>query len=254
MSLNVLHGFPRFEHLPERLDLVAAEIHSQDADIVLLQEVPWTLGLGSGARYLAKRTGMNHLYLRANGNRWAILFEEGEAILSRYPLKDVAVSELEPQAGLFEHRAVLRASAVTPMGTLPVYVTHLTNGSADINRGQASALQRFVSESGGGLALVAGDLNAVEWSPQIQSLAEEWIDVFRAANPDLEGYTCCVEDVAADSTELLEKRIDYVFLVPGSAASVVGSQRVLHQPFQTEEGWLWASDHAGVFAEIELWP
>ena len=32
MSLNILHGFPRFEHLPERLNLIADEIRRQDAD------------------------------------------------------------------------------------------------------------------------------------------------------------------------------------------------------------------------------
>jgi len=74
MSLNVLHGHPRFEHLARRLDLIAAEIRRQDADIVCLQEVPWTRQLGGGAEYLAQRTGLNYLYLRANGNRWAILF------------------------------------------------------------------------------------------------------------------------------------------------------------------------------------
>ena len=35
MSLNVLHGFPRFEHLEQRMGLVAAEIRRHDADIVL---------------------------------------------------------------------------------------------------------------------------------------------------------------------------------------------------------------------------
>jgi endonuclease/exonuclease/phosphatase family metal-dependent hydrolase len=252
MSLNVLHGFPSFKHLRERLDLVSAEIRNQDADIVLLQEVPWNLGLGSGARYLADSTGLNHLYLRANGNRWAILFEEGEAILSRYPLEDVSFSELEPQAGYYEHRVVLRARAATPWGPLPVYVTHLTHGDADINRRQASALQRFVAESGGGPAVVAGDLNAEEWSPQIKALTEEWIDVFRKANPDQEGYTCCVDDVTADSSEPLEKRIDYLFLVPGPRASVGRSQRVLDKPVQTDTGWVWASDHVGLLGEIEL--
>ena len=81
LSLNVLHDFPRFERLSERLDLIAAEILRQDADVVCLQEVPWHWG--SAARALAERTGLNYLYLRANGNRWALLFEEGEALLSR---------------------------------------------------------------------------------------------------------------------------------------------------------------------------
>ena len=41
MSLNVLHGFPRFAHLGEWLTRVAAVIREADADLVCLQEVPW---------------------------------------------------------------------------------------------------------------------------------------------------------------------------------------------------------------------
>ncbi|MBI3162137.1 MAG: hypothetical protein HYZ23_06490, partial [Chloroflexi bacterium] len=87
VSLNVLHDFPRYDSLSQRLDLIAAEILRLDADIVLLQEVPWTDETGYSAKYLAERVGMNYAYLRANGNHNAIRFEEGEAILSSYPLK-----------------------------------------------------------------------------------------------------------------------------------------------------------------------
>jgi len=141
MSLNMLHGFPRFEHLSDRLDLIAMEINRQEADIVCLQEVPWTVRLGNGARYLAEQTGMNHAYLRANGNRWAILFEEGEVILSRYPLLDLDSTELKPGARFLEHRVVLKATVDSPAGAVDVFVTHLTNGDPDVNRHQAQALK-----------------------------------------------------------------------------------------------------------------
>jgi endonuclease/exonuclease/phosphatase family metal-dependent hydrolase len=253
MSLNVLHGFPRFEHLSERLDLVAAEIRRQDADIVCLQEVPWTLHLGSGVEYLASRTGMNYLYLRANGNRWTIFFEEGEAILSRYPLHDLAFTELEPRASFFEHRVVLHATAATPWGDLRVFATHLTTGDLALNQGQAGSLQAFVVSTGGGPAIVAGDFNAREDSPQIQALANAWLDTYRVANPGDPGLTCCIDDLAAQN-EPLEERIDYLFLVPGSGEEeqVVSSQRVLDQPVLGADGWLWASDHVGLLSTIQL--
>ncbi|HSJ53071.1 MAG TPA: endonuclease/exonuclease/phosphatase family protein [Anaerolineae bacterium] len=252
MSLNVLHGFPEFEHLPRRLDLVAAEIRRQDADIVCLQEVPWTRRLGNGAEYLAGRTGLNFLYLRANGNRGTILFEEGEAILSRYPLRAPAFVELEPRAGFFEHRMVLHATAVTPWGDVRVFATHLTAGDAAINRGQAASLEAFVAATGSGPAIVAGDLNAREDSPQIQALARGWIDTYRFANPGDAGPTCCIDDLAAES-EPLEKRIDYLFLVPGlgEGPQVVSCQRVLDRAVRVADGWQWASDHVGLLAHIE---
>ena len=255
MSLNVLHGFPQFEHLARRLDLVAAEIRRQDADIVCLQEVPWTWRLGSGAEYLASRTGLNSLYLRANGNRWTILFEEGEAILSRYPLRAPVFVELEPQAGFFEHRLVLHATAATPWGDVRVFATHLTAGHPAINEGQAAALQTFVAATGSGPAVVAGDLNATQDSPQIQALARAWLDTYRLANPGEAGPTCCIDNLAAAS-EPLEERIDYLFLVPGVGAGpqVVASQRVLDRAVRLADGWQWASDHVGLLAIIAFSP
>lgn len=55
MSFNMLHGFPKFASLEERLELTAAEIRRQDADLVLLQAVPWTLQGRDGAIFLAER-------------------------------------------------------------------------------------------------------------------------------------------------------------------------------------------------------
>jgi endonuclease/exonuclease/phosphatase family metal-dependent hydrolase len=255
MSLNVLHGFPRFEHLSERLNLIANEIQRQDADIVCLQEVPWRPGLGSAAAYLGRRTGLNDLYLRANGNRYTILFQEGEAILSRYPLREVRFTELEPKAGFFEHRVVLGATAVTPWGELHVFSTHLTNGEPAINRAQAASLRSFVEAAGAGPAIVAGDFNATEDTSQIQDLARRWVDTYRAIHPEEAGFTCCVDDLTHGPDQPLEKRIDYIFFVPatGRVGRVVGSRRVLDRPFRTGDGWLWASDHVGLLTAIEAY-
>jgi endonuclease/exonuclease/phosphatase family metal-dependent hydrolase len=259
LSLNLLHGFPRFEHLDQRLDLVVDAIRRHDPDLVCLQEVPWHWG--SAARDLAERTGLNYLYLRANGNRWTLLFEEGEAILSRYPLRDATFVELEPRAGTFEHRVALGATAVTPWGNVRIHVTHLTHGDPSVNQGQASALAAFVDRSAGMPALVAGDFNAREDSPQIQALLSGegsrgtgWIDTYRAVDPTDPGHTCCVDDLHRPD-EALEKRIDYVFFVPGTTPGhIVASQRVLDRAIRTGDGWLWASDHAGLLTTFSLGP
>jgi endonuclease/exonuclease/phosphatase family metal-dependent hydrolase len=255
MSLNVLHGFPRFENLDQRLNLVATVIQETDADVVLLQEIPWHMG--SSARQLAKETGRNHVYLRANGNRWALLFEEGEVILSRYPLRDAAFTELEPRAGPFEHRVVLGATADTPWGPVRLFSTHLTHGEPGVNAGQAASLADFVARYGKGPALVGGDFNAEEHEAQIRTLS--WVDTYRLTNPDDPGFTCCVQDLTPNTVEAgqaagLDRRIDYLFLVPAGRAAVVSSRRVLDQPLQTSAGWLWASDHVALLSEIDLGP
>lgn len=254
MSLNVLHGYPTFAQLSQRLDLIAGTIRRHDADIVFLQEVPWTRRLGSGAQYLGERTGLNYLYLRANGNRHAILFEEGLVILSRFALQAPRFVELAPQASVFEHRVALHATALTPWGAVRVFVTHLTHRDATINRAQTAALQTFVQQTGSGLALIAGDLNATEDTPQIQALSPEWIDVYRAANPEAPGLTCCITDLASHPSTALKKRIDYMFLASPTTlgAHVLSTRRILAQPFPVAQGWQWASDHTGLLTEIQL--
>jgi endonuclease/exonuclease/phosphatase family metal-dependent hydrolase len=251
MSLNVLHGFPRFERLRQRLDRVAAEIRRQEVDIACLQEVPWTPHLGSAARYLARETGMNHVYLRANGNRWAILFEEGEAILSRYPLQQIAYRELQPRASLLEHRVVLRATAITPGGEVTVHVTHLTHGDPEVNGAQLASLVSSVNQAGDGLSIVAGDLNATE--DVLRAAAADWLDTYRVARPEDRGYTCCIDDLSARTGRTLAKRIDYLFLASGAEdVRVTDSRRVLDQPAPLDGGWLWASDHVGVVTTLSM--
>ena len=250
LSLNMLHGFPRFAHLSDRLDLIAFEIQRLDPDIVCLQEVPWHWGLA--AQHLAERAGLNYLYLRANGNRCAILFEEGEAILSRYPLRDATPIELEPAAGFFEHRVALQATAATPWGDLRVVSTHLTNGDPAVNEAQTASLIGFVSGiESGAPAIVAGDFNARQDSPQIGALyAAGWIDTYRAAHPGDLGLTCCVDDLT-DPDQALDKRIDYIFLVPGDGAlQITGSGVVFDRALPSGDGWLWPSDHAGLLTTL----
>jgi endonuclease/exonuclease/phosphatase family metal-dependent hydrolase len=254
MSLNILHGFPLFHGLTSRLDRIAAEIRRLDVDLILLQEVPSNPVLGSGAKYLAERTGLNYVYLPANGNRWTILFAEGEAILSRYTLTDVAHVELQPKAGFFEHRIALQVTAKTPWGAIRVVSTHLTNGKAETNRAQTQSLTSFIPSNGEGTFIIAGDFNAREDSPQIEDLARVWIDTYRNANPDRPGFTCCIDNLTTGLDEKLEERIDYLFLIPDrdTPIQLVASQRVFDQPYPINDGWQWASDHVGILTTLKF--
>jgi len=250
VSLNMLHGFPRFIELQLRLDLIATEIRRLDADVVLLQEVPWTRATGNAADVVAQQLGYNYLYYRANGNKNLIFFEEGEAILSRFPLKDAVFTELQPRAGLFESRVTLGASAVTPWGEVTFYVAHLTDKDSKVNAGQAQDLRGFVEAHTTGLAVMAGDFNAREDSPQIKQLSGVWTDTFRIMHPGEEGLTCCINDLKGSPGEPLEERIDYIFLVHPSG-KIIDVEHVFDHPFKVGDGWQWASDHTGLMVEIE---
>ncbi len=248
MSLNVLHDFPHFDSLSQRLDLVAGEILRLDADIVMLQEVPWTPETGYAVKYLAQQVGMNYVYLRATGNHNTIRFEEGEAILSVYPLKSPSFRELQPQAAYFEHRVVLHAVASTPMGILNLFVTHLS-GKEGIGPGQVESLLAF-ADNVEGPAILAGDFNALESSPQIISLSSVWVDAYRAIHPGELGYTGSVDNLQAGPDEPLEKRIDYIFVSPN--LRLLDAGRFANHPFPVDGGWLWVSDHIGLWIVIEI--
>lgn len=252
LSLNMLHGFPGFKDLPLRLDLIAGEIQRLDVDVVLLQETPWFSVRGNGAKYLAGKLGYNYLYYRANGSRYLIFFEEGESILSRFPLEDPIYTVLQPKAGFFESRVALGATAATPQGRMTFFVTHLTDKDLQVNRGQAESLRSFVEAHSRGLTVVAGDFNALEDSPQIVELASHWTDAYRMIHPDDPGLTCCIEDLTAGPGEPLEKRIDYIFLInmTGESGKTTSAQHVFYRPFPVSGGWQWASDHTGLMVEI----
>lgn len=255
VNLNMLHGFPDFTELALRLELIAAELRRLDADVVLLQEVPWTNATGNGAQFLAQQLGYNCLYYRAQGNRRLIFFETGQAILSRFALIDPIYSVLQPRAGFFEPRVALGATAITPVGEIAFFVVHLTNKKSDpqINRGQAASLREFVEAHTTGLAVVGGDFNAREDSPQIVDLSSSWVDAYQTLHPGDPGLTCCVDNLTAGPGEPLEKRIDYIFVVAKGevGGKIVSASHVFDQPFQVGGVWQWVSDHTGLLVELE---
>lgn len=251
----MLHGFPDFSDLPQRLDLIAGALREHEADVILLQEVPQTLRTGNAAAYLAEQLGMNYVYARANGNARAIFFEEGAAILSRFPLAEPRVWELAPQAGFFEHRIALSAGVLAPHGRVTVYATHLTHGEAATNQAQAAHLASIVSQTCAGVCVIGGDFNAAPGSPQIVSLQSEWVDSFAAGAPGAPGYTCCLEDRGAPASPQLAERIDFLFLAAGdpARAEILGVQTIPAEAGQPGgRPGPWPSDHLGVLAVVLL--
>ena len=246
MTLNLWHDWPLHRRLDARLEQVATTIRREGADVVCLQEVPDASDFPQTARRLADRLGMAYAYGRANGDRANFGFEEGVAILSRYPLQSPQVVEVQPRVSPFVRRVVLRTFVQTPAGQVAVYCTHLTTLPWR-NPFQVDWLYQFVAhDARGRTAIVAGDFNAASDSSQIQMLAGHWLDTFRVANPRDNGYTYTLALPVIGT--LLRHRIDYVFLVPGrSGGRVVTSRRL----FADGDG---PSDHLGVLTTLALSP
>ena len=251
LSLNIFHGFPSCPELRTRLDQIAHEAERFGVDILLLQEIPWTVHFGNSAKYLADRLGMNYLYLRANGNRNAILFEEGVAILSRFQILESRFTELQPRAGIFEHRVVLGARLSIGPQSFWVYSTHLTHGEPEVNQSQAAVLKDFITASSPGAGLLGGDFNAEQASPQMIGLSQMWTDTYRALHPNSEGFTCCLSDLRNGAREEFNKRIDYMFLIhPSELVKLKKVDLIFTDPVAWDGSWIWVSDHAGLLLEL----
>lgn len=209
LSANLWHDWPRQRSWPERLEAVAQLVAAERVDVVLLQEVARTPELRAD-EWLAGRLQMACAYARANGHAAAIGFEEGLAILSRYPLAHPRLRQLGHGANPFVRRLALSADVRTPFGPLLAFSAHL-----GLRRGhnavQLAQLRSWVAEvAAGRAAVVGGDFNAPEQRPQIQHTQRAWVDTFRHLHPHADGTT---HELRWPWGGLLRRhRLDYVFL------------------------------------------
>jgi endonuclease/exonuclease/phosphatase family metal-dependent hydrolase len=247
VSFNMLHGFPNFSNINQRLEIISSEIERLDVDVALMQEVPWTLRTGFAAQKMAERTGMNYAFLRAAGDHWTILFEEGELILSRYPIEEIRRIVLKPKPVFFENRVALAGKISINGDPIWLVSTHLTTSDGAPWDGQADSLGEFVASLGPEPALVGGDFNH---DPAEVAKRLGWLDpqTLLQIPGSVETNTCCL-----DGGTLLDERIDAVLLTTawnGSGWMIQSMQRIFDTPFPAPAGSLWASDHAGVIVEL----
>jgi endonuclease/exonuclease/phosphatase family metal-dependent hydrolase len=267
VTFNLLHGGPSSglsgddHHLDDRLAMVARELRAVDPDFVGLQESSITRRRHVAAR-LATELGL--YWAHASATRrvsgigaldrlivWAMNFEEGPAILSRWPIVETEIVDLPRCAKFYDPRVVLRAAVDTPGGRLQVYSTHLSHDPC-----QAKRLGEIVKAHAGPLpALLMGDFNASETTEWMRALVHDagLVDAYRSANPGATGPTVWQRPEAPDPT--VTRRVDFIFIMPGTALPVrVRSSRViLSTPGRLANGTaLWPSDHYGVVADITL--
>lgn len=267
VTFNLLHGGPASglsgndDHLDDRLAIVARELRALDPDIVGLQESSITRRRHVTARLAAE---LDLHWAHASATRrisgiglldtlvvWAMNFEEGPAILSRWPIVDTEIIDLPRCLRFYDPRVVLRAAVETPLGRLQVFSTHLAHDAC-----QAKRLGEIVRARAGPLpALLLGDFNAHESTDWLRALVRDagLVDAYRAANPGGSGPTVWQRPDAHDPT--VTRRVDFIFVVPGTAAParVRSSHVILSTPGRLANGAaLWPSDHYGVVADIAI--
>ena len=173
LQFNAYHGYPDREgrlaglaagtpaasDRPERADRLAAVISRLRPDVVVLQEAWCTVTEGCLADRLAEDLELHAVYARANGSlRW-LGFEEGAAILSRFPIAVAETWPLLPDRDRFERRIALAARIDHPALPFEVVGVHVANGDPELADAQSRRLLGQLRDRAERPALVAGDFN-----------------------------------------------------------------------------------------------
>jgi endonuclease/exonuclease/phosphatase family metal-dependent hydrolase len=241
LSANLCHDWPWRRQHRQRLEAFAQLAEAKQANLLLLQEVARTCEFRAD-EWLAQRLGMGYVYARANGHEVGIGFEEGLAVLSRFPLKNPRLRAWSSRTNPFVRRLAL--GVTLDLGCRDFMASSVHLGLLPWrNAAQALDLWRWISqEAGAAPALVGGDFNAPEHSAQIARAQRTWLDTFRHQHPAVKAATHELRLPWGQS--LHRRRLDYVFLHPGDHAWTVVAAEHLVTP------GIRHSDHQVVLARL----
>jgi endonuclease/exonuclease/phosphatase family metal-dependent hydrolase len=163
-----------------------------------------------------------------------------------------------------DDRIAMHARYTLALGVeLDAYVTHLTDHNEQSNGvsvrvEQARELVEWVQRTSRpeNAVLIGGDFNDIPQSDTICTVTGAGFIDLHAASATGPGYTNDRNDIDIEAEHASpNQRIDYVFLRPGSGRkfAIYSVELILDRPSAEPDGrWLWASDHFGVLARIEL--
>jgi endonuclease/exonuclease/phosphatase family metal-dependent hydrolase len=241
LSYNIHHA----EGVDGKLDLerIARVIVEAKADLVALQEVDQNVKRSGSVDQPAELARLTKLEVAFGGNIPLQGGEYGNAILSRWPIKNPRNTKL-PNHDQGEQRGVLQGEVQPPGSAEPLVLlaTHFDHRRNDAERVASAAL---INDLAGKLpdspALLAGDLNDVPESQTLRNLQARWTVATRteASAPAKTGpiFTIPVEKPT--------RQIDFVLVRPAERWKVIDIQ-VLDEKV--------ASDHRPILATLELLP
>lgn len=258
----------------QRGEAIEAALREASPDVVLLQEV-WASPQEHQAERLADVLGLAHLAWSPNRlpQRWRRRLGEGagagvdigNAVLSRWPLREVSEHPLPLGDVPDEGRTVLAVVVDHPLGPWPVVTTHLTSHPAhsavrvEQVRGVARVLAGVTAAAGSAAlpGLVAGDFNAEPDSDEMRLMSglltapavrgQVLMDAWRMREDDDPGWTWRREN-AYLAPGNPDARIDHVLV--GLRARVQRVGLVGDRPVEVDGAAVWPSDHAGVVVDL----
>ncbi|MFA5832777.1 MAG: endonuclease/exonuclease/phosphatase family protein [Bacteroidota bacterium] len=181
-----------------------------------------------------KYIGFTHL-------SWDNQFNEYVGIITKHPAIEVGYFDLVK--GAFP-RKILWNRINTPLGMINFFNTHLDHKTPEIRVQQVQEIISYVNQkdlsSPAIASVLTGDFNDEPHTSTIQSLTNTgsttyFNDSYRIANPTLQGYT--------SSSQIPNRRIDYIFFKNTGQLSITSSRVVMDQPYVGIE---YPSDHYGV--------
>jgi endonuclease/exonuclease/phosphatase family metal-dependent hydrolase len=253
------------ETFEQRLAIVIEQLKALKPDIVGVSEVTWTRANGSARERLVKELKMEVQYVRANP--WfpgqtrdendalvkQIGFEEGDAILSKFPILRAEQGWLNPRTSETEGRAVLHVVVKLPDPYLAadVYVTHLTGGGERVRKAQADDVLAFIRKTRGlGPTLLLADLSEPADSAVASTFTSAGLQDIAIVGEGEPGYpTCCRTSVIGEQPALTVRH-DFIF---AERLGVPFVTVFANEPVKQANGTLlYASDHNGLFAVFPI--
>jgi endonuclease/exonuclease/phosphatase family metal-dependent hydrolase len=257
----------RFGSWQARFGAILATLREANLDICGLQEV-WADGDDDLAHRLADALGMQWVWSPSREpERWRARLPgssagAGNAVLARWPIRDVAELALPPGGSGDRSRTALACVVDSPYGRVPLATTQLTAAPWDsaARCRQVRALVKFLAgrrREDYPLILV-GDLNAEPDSDEIRLLCGHktaptatrfvLVDAWRYATEAI-SWTWDRANPHVLVTGEPSSRIDYVLVGQPHAfhrGQVLSAARIGAEAVAC----VWPSDHAGVVAEL----
>lgn len=260
LTVLTLNLWNRGDPWPARLEVLREGLRALDPDVIALQEV---LRLDDLDQLGEVNAALGyHAAFGRDGDSYYLF---GNAILSRWPIREAAVLPL-PRCGTDENRCAVLAIVESPWGDLPVCTTHLNwrMDEGHVRVAQVKALTAWLASCVDPDALplvLAGDFNAEPDADEMRYLrgatglggpCVHFVDCFAAAGDGSRGSTFAPRrNPYAAPTREPDRRIDYV-LVRGPNARCEGEALDARVVLDAPRDGVWASDHFGVWARVGL--
>ena len=240
-TLNMEQDHKRWE---QRRELIVEHLDELRPDIFTLNEISISMQTGRWLQRVAReRLGIGYALIQQAKPGGA---PDGEGILTTYPVIETANLDYRARG------AVAQVARLDVDGRLvDFYVTHLymSRGEDSLRLYQVQQLLEWVSARDDVDArVVCGDFNATLDAPSAGLMARH----FKPSQTEHTAFTPLEGEDGEPSHmywDRLDRCIDYIWV--SGALKVRESMVCFNRPSPTDPT-LWPSDHAGVWADIEL--